>query len=398
MADDFEAPLAKTEEFNDFGDFQVSTPNEECQRGVDAVDSNYRVYHHNNSNGNDFEDSNFADSFSASLEDLVNTFDEKITNCFQNYNESVEAIAPVRSHEEILNESSTWRSLTENFGNILPFDFEKSHTRALQLQALNLPSKTCNIHLDRYDEDDDGIDEEELAKDFDLHSLIFNSCNSHQEPMFTAEQVLREINEMMGEEETSLGVGSSISTTAESSPSGDYSLVFQANECPSSSHHKTSVTNGYQAISNHSMSALFSDGKWKHLSSAQLNELIVELERMIQSLSETLIQELALRDELEFEKEIKNNFISLLLSIQNKKRQYNLDKKKVKSSGSLSKSSSTDSMKYLTTVIPYDPTTGPPDLHSLQILMKILKAIDEDNPTVPTLLTDYILKVLCPTL
>lgn len=264
----------------------------------------------------------------------------------------------------------TWQSLTENFGNILPFEFEKSHTRALQLQALNLPSKTCNIHLDRNDEDDDGIDEEELAKDFDLHSLILNSCNSHQEPMFTAEQVLREINEMMGEEETSLGVGSSISTTAESSPSGDHSLVFQANECPSSSDHKTSVTNGYQAISNNSMSALFSDGKWKHLSSAQLNELIVELERMIQSLSETLIQELALRDELEFEKEMKNNFISLLLSIQNKKRQYNLDKKKVKSSGSLSKSSSTDSMKYLTTVIPYDPTTGPPDLHSLQILMK----------------------------
>lgn len=27
----------------------------------------------------------------------------------------------------------------------------------------------------------------------------------------------------------------------------------------------------------------------------------------------------------------------------------------------------------------------------------VLKAINEDSPTVPTLLTDYILKVLCPT-
>lgn len=32
-----------------------------------------------------------------------------------------------------------------------------------------------------------------------------------------------------------------------------------------------------------------------------------------------LIQELALRDELEFEKELKNQFISLLIGIQNKR-------------------------------------------------------------------------------
>ena len=32
----------------------------------------------------------------------------------------------------------------------------------------------------------------------------------------------------------------------------------------------------------------------------------------------------------------------------------------------------------------------------LQVLVKILKAINEDSPAVPALLTDYILKVLCP--
>lgn len=31
------------------------------------------------------------------------------------------------------------------------------------------------------------------------------------------------------------------------------------------------------------------------------------------------------------------------------------------------------------------------------IFLSVLKAIKEDNPMVPTLLTDYILKVLCPT-
>lgn len=49
---------------------------------------------------------NFTETFGGSLEDLVNTFDEKITKCFGNYEQSVEELAPVqvRSQEEIMNE------------------------------------------------------------------------------------------------------------------------------------------------------------------------------------------------------------------------------------------------------------------------------------------------------
>lgn len=49
---------------------------------------------------------NFNEAFTGSLEDLVNTFDEKITKCFGNYEQSVEELAPVqvRSQEEIMNE------------------------------------------------------------------------------------------------------------------------------------------------------------------------------------------------------------------------------------------------------------------------------------------------------
>lgn len=61
-----------------------------------------------NCNNNLMKDNmdNFADAFSGSLEDLVNTFDEKITKCFGNYEQSVEELAPVqvRSQEEIMNE------------------------------------------------------------------------------------------------------------------------------------------------------------------------------------------------------------------------------------------------------------------------------------------------------
>lgn len=53
----------------------------------------------------------------------------------------------------------------------------------------------------------------------------------------------------------------------------------------------------------------------------QLNEFLSELEWRVQHHSETLIAELALRDELEYEKELKNTFISLLLNVQNKRRQ-----------------------------------------------------------------------------
>lgn len=59
----------------------------------------------------------------------------------------------------------------------------------------------------------------------------------------------------------------------------------------------------------------------------------MEMEVLIRELSETLITELALRDELEYEKEMKNSFISLLLAVQNKRRQYHVEKKRNKAQG-----------------------------------------------------------------
>lgn len=49
---------------------------------------------------------NFTETFSGSLEDLVNTFDERITKCFCDYEENIEKLAPVqvRTQEEIMNE------------------------------------------------------------------------------------------------------------------------------------------------------------------------------------------------------------------------------------------------------------------------------------------------------
>lgn len=64
----------------------------------------------------------------------------------------------------------------------------------------------------------------------------------------------------------------------------------------------------------------------------------MEMEVLIRELSETLITELALRDELEYEKEMKNSFISLLLGVQNKRRQFHVEKKRTKAQGKTAQS------------------------------------------------------------
>lgn len=74
------------------------------------------------------------------------------------------------------------------------------------------------------------------------------------------------------------------------------------------------------------------------MSITQLNELYMEMEVLIREFSETLISELALRDELEYEKEMKNTFISLLLAVQNKRRQYHVEKKRGKVQGKTTQS------------------------------------------------------------
>lgn len=105
------APLANiNEDSNDFADFTISNNNVDanCNVTIDDeftyknVDQPFQI-----ENELDFDDAIFTESVSGSLEDLVNTFDEKITKCFHNYDEQTDTLAPVqvRSQDEILSES-----------------------------------------------------------------------------------------------------------------------------------------------------------------------------------------------------------------------------------------------------------------------------------------------------
>uniref|UniRef100_A0A3P9P7K6 Fasciculation and elongation protein zeta 2b n=1 Tax=Poecilia reticulata TaxID=8081 RepID=A0A3P9P7K6_POERE len=304
-----------------------------------------------------------------SMEDLVHDFDEKLTVCFRNYNTTTENIAPIKpiTEENYLKDDEVWNSLTNNYGNVMPVDWKTSYTRSLHLPALKLK-----------DQEVPHTHDEELREQLDMHSIIVSCIN--EEPLFTAEQVIEEIEEMMQE-----------------SPDPD------DDESPSQSD-LSMLSQDLSALKRSGSNTSFEE-RLRQLSVSELSRTLEEVESAIRRYSEELIQALALRDELDFEKEVKNSFISLLIDVQNKQKEHRellRKKKKIRSTTTTGPNGQrTNSTHipgtYLTTVIPYEKKAGSPSVEDLQILTKILHAMRDDSEKVPALLTDYILKVLCPT-
>ncbi|KAM6083748.1 fasciculation and elongation protein zeta-2 isoform 2-T2 [Theristicus caerulescens] len=284
-----------------------------------------------------------------------------------------ESRVPLRplTEQSALQDDEIWNALTDNYGNVMPVDWKSSHTRALHLPTLNLSEKGVNDNLNL-----DLSDDEELREQLDMHSIIVSCIND--EPLFTAEQVIEEIEEMMQESPD---------------PEDD--------ETPTQSDRLSILSQEIQTLKRSSTNNSYEE-RVKRLSVAELNELLEEIETAIKDYSEELVQQLALRDELEFEKEVKNSFISVLIEVQNKQREHKetaKKKKKLKNGSPQNGKQERGHMPgtYLTTVIPYEKKNGPPSVEDLQTLTKILHAMKEDSEKVPSLLTDYILKVLCPT-
>ncbi|XP_071239744.1 fasciculation and elongation protein zeta-2-like isoform X1 [Salvelinus alpinus] len=332
-----------------------------------------------------------------SMEELVNDFDERLTVCFRNFNTQTENIAPVNiiTEDTTLRNDEIWNALADNYGNVMAVDWKQSRTRSLHLPALNLKDKP------RVDDVTLELSDDELREQMDMHTIIVSCLND--EPLFTAEQVIEEIEEMM-QDSPDLG--------AEQNHPSQSDLAM----------HSLDIQ---RPRTNHSY-----EERERTLCVAELNERLEEVEMAIRHYGEELIQHLALRDELDFEKEVKNSFISILIDVQNRQKEHRelLKKKKKLKSGAgapqgrpertqalgsrfsmvgLSSTiqngfrqtfgSSGSDRQYLTTVIPYEKKGGPPSVEDLQILTQILQAMRDDSDKVPRLLTDYILKVLCPT-
>ncbi|XP_008292360.1 fasciculation and elongation protein zeta-2-like [Stegastes partitus] len=328
-----------------------------------------------------------------SMEDLVNDFDEKLSVCFRNFDAETDSIAPVSaiSEDALLEKDEIWNALTSNYGRVMPVDWKQSRTCSLHLPNLEEKPRKADVAAEQ-------SDDEELREQLDMHSIIV-SCLA-EEPLFTAEQVIEEIEEMMQD---------SPDMEAAHNPSqSDLSML-------SLDVQRSSGNPDYEE-------------RVRSMNVAELNERLEETEANIRRFSEELVQQLALRDELDFEKEVKNSFISALIDVQNRQKEHRESlkkKKKLKGGAGTSQSlaektlgsrfsveglssviqnsfrqtfgSGCSERQYLTTVIPYEKKGHPPSIEDLQILTKILQAMRDDSDKVPSLLTDYILKVLCPT-
>ncbi|XP_060107216.1 fasciculation and elongation protein zeta-1 isoform X2 [Heteronotia binoei] len=306
-----------------------------------------------------------------SMEDLVNEFDEKLNVCFRNYNAKTENLAPVKNHlqiqeeEENLQDEEVWDALTDNYVPSITEDWRDP----------NIENLNGNIS------DTEVIEE--------IEEMMQNSPDPEEE-----EEILEDDD------------GGETSSQADS-------VLLQEMQALS------------QTLNNN-----WSCEGLGHMSDVELLELLDRVKGAIRDYSEELVQQLARRDELEFEKEVKNSFITVLIEVQNKQKEHReLMKRRRKEKGLSLQSSrieratqmplkrfsmegisnilqtsirqtfgnSVTDKQYLNTVIPYEKKGAPPSVEDLQMLTNILFAMKDDNEKVPTLLTDYILKVLCPT-
>ncbi|XP_072317126.1 fasciculation and elongation protein zeta-2 isoform X2 [Eucyclogobius newberryi] len=323
-----------------------------------------------------------------SMEDLVKDFDAKLTVCFQNYNAKTESIAPMNVlSEDALESDAIWTALTQSYSQVLPVDWKQSEACSLQTPAFNQEDKTRQNDVQAQVSDD-----EELREDLDMHSMINTSLTD--EPLQTADQVIEEIEEMMQDSPD----------IAHNPSQSDLSMLSVDVQHIASPHYEERI---------------------RSMTVAELNERLEGTEGTVRGLSEELVQQLAFRDEMDFEKEVKNSFISALIDVQNRQKEHRemmKKKKKLKGAAGTSQSHNDKSLgarfsmeglssviqnsfrqtfrgtcsdkQYLITVIPYAKTGHPPSIEDLQMLIKILLAMRDDSDKVPSLLTEYILKAL----
>lgn len=74
---------------------------------------------------------------------------------------------------------------------------------------------------------------------------------------------------------------------------------------------------------------------------SELLERLEEVERQIRGFSEELIDQLAVREELDYEKEVKNTFISAIIDVQNRQKEHRellKKKRKIKTTGGVQRS------------------------------------------------------------
>uniref|UniRef100_H2XSM3 Uncharacterized protein n=1 Tax=Ciona intestinalis TaxID=7719 RepID=H2XSM3_CIOIN len=290
-----------------------------------------------------------------SMEDLVQTFDEKLAACFRinaSNNNKVQENPVKPFNAETITDDYIWKRLSDNYGLVQPLNWETSLVRKLHIPALDLPGEKATSNEKEVKAE---TEDPELEKQMDFHRMIEESNKMMQ----TADEVIEELEEIMHDAD----VANAVEDYEIQQETG---IIFDKSSLEDEESDRASVL--------------------KLLTLSELNDINADLEDQVKMLSADLLHELGRRDELNYENEVKNCFISRVLEVQYKQEQF----RKVAAAPPKKFAG-----RYLTSVIPC--SSGPtPTLENLQAMIKILDAIKSDSDEVPSLLTAYILKVLCP--
>jgi hypothetical protein len=97
-----------------------------------------------------------------------------------------------------------WWTITGNFGNILPIDWSKSYSKQMHVPTLKLGERPAETPDDEIQ--DLSSEDEAVAADLDLHQLILGGMQHNDNgPIQTAEEVIKEIDDIMDEQTPSEG-------------------------------------------------------------------------------------------------------------------------------------------------------------------------------------------------
>lgn len=91
-----------------------------------------------------------------------------------------------------------WWTITGNFGNILPIDWSKSYARQMHVPTLKLGERPAETPDDEIQ--DLSSEDEAVANDLDMHALILGGLQTDSEQIQTAEEVIKEIDDIMDEQ------------------------------------------------------------------------------------------------------------------------------------------------------------------------------------------------------
>uniref|UniRef100_A0A8D0KVN2 Fasciculation and elongation protein zeta 1 n=1 Tax=Strix occidentalis caurina TaxID=311401 RepID=A0A8D0KVN2_STROC len=287
------------------------------------------------------------ESFSAemmsfkSMEDLVQEFDEKLTVCFRNYDAATEGLAPVRGRLQAQEEEERLQDEEAMLGPCL--------CRAVPAVPPRPPS-LCLLQLCEKEE-------EELTERSEQDSGI------NEEPLLTAEQVIEELEELMQSSPDPEEEDEETEADAEGKGSGGGTEPILLRELRAFS---PAFNNN---CSHEGMASKIQPQNRGN--SNQIRQLGLSGPGLLHCShpGDTCPQRFSMEG------------ISSILH----------------SGLRQTFGPSANEKQYLNTVIPYEKKGSPPSVEDLQMLTNILFAMKEGNEKVPTLLTDYILKVLVPT-